>query len=113
MSHDLGRFPNLQEIPIGLAISEFDPVINSLFAIPDPAATFVELLHFLLYSSVFSILQFLSNLLRSIPGEDGSSSPIHYTSVFFHSELDLPIEWLPAKSSLRFKLSSRLNEPIF
>ena len=25
----------------------------------------------------------------------GSSSPIHYTSVFSHAELDLPIGWLP------------------
>ena len=38
VSQDLGRFSNLQQIPIGLVISEFDPVINSLFEIPDPAA---------------------------------------------------------------------------
>ena len=56
---------------------------------------FVELLHFLLCSSVFFNLQFLGNFLRSIPGEDGSSSPIRYTSVFSHAELDLPIDWLP------------------
>ena len=42
--------------------------------IPDHAAwnihsTVVELLHFLLSSSVFSILQFLGNFLRGIPGE--------------------------------------------
>ena len=30
-----------------------------------------------------------------MPGEDGSSAPIHYTSVFSHAELDLPIDWLP------------------
>ena len=46
-------------------------------------------------STVFSILHFLGNFLRSIPGEDGFSSPIHYTSVFSHAELDLPIDWLP------------------
>ena len=46
-------------------------------------------------SSVFSIFQFLGNFLRSTPGVDGSSSPIHYTSVFSHPELDLPIDWLP------------------
>ena len=44
---------------------------------------------FPLDSSVFSILQILGNFLRSIPGEDGSSSPIHYTSVFSHAGLDL------------------------
>ena len=49
---------------------------------------------FLLKNSVFSILHFLGNFLRSIPGEDGFSSPIHYTSVFSHAELDLPIDWL-------------------
>ena len=32
--------------------------------------------------------------MRSIPSEDGSSSPIHHTSVFSHAELDLPIDWL-------------------
>ena len=58
--------------------------------------TFVESPHFLLYSSVFSILQFLGNFLRSTPGEDGSSSPIHYTNVLSHAELDLSIDWLPA-----------------
>ena len=58
-------------------------------------STFVELLHVLLYSSVFSILQLLGNFLRSIPGEDGSSSPIHCTHVFSHTEQDLPIDWLP------------------
>ena len=80
-------------------ISEFDPVINSLFEIPDHAAwnihsTFVELAPFF-HRSVFSILQFLGNFLQSIPGEDGSSSPSHYTHVFSHAELDLLIDWLP------------------
>ena len=74
--------------------------MSSLFEIPDPAAqnihsTFVELLLILLCSSVFSILQILGNSLRSIPGEDGSSSPTHHTSVFSRVELDLPIDWLP------------------
>ena len=50
---------------------------------------------FRLESSVFSILQRLGNFLRCIPGEDGSSSPIHYTSVFSDVELDLPIDWFP------------------
>ena len=67
---------------------------------PDHAASyfhssFVELLHFLLCSSVFSTLQFLVNFLRSIPGEDGSSSPIHYASVFSDADVDLPDGWLP------------------
>ena len=56
---------------------------------------FVVLLRFLLGHSVSSILQFLGNFLRSIPGEDDSSSPIHFTSVFSHGELDLPIDWPP------------------
>ena len=64
---------------------------------PDPAAsnihsTFVELLHFFLYCSVFSILQFVGNLLRSIPDEDYSSSPINYTNEFSNAELDLSID---------------------
>ena len=42
-------------------------------------------------SQFFNFLEFL----RSIPGDDGSSSPIHYTNVLFHAELDLPIDWLP------------------
>ena len=43
----------------------------------------VELLHFLPYNSVFSILQFLGNFLHSTLDEDGpSSSPICYTNVF-------------------------------
>ena len=50
---------------------------------------------FHLKSSVFSILQFLGNFLRSFPGEEGSSSPIQYTNVFSHAELDLPIDWFP------------------
>ena len=71
-----------------------------MFEIRDHAAenihsTFVDLLHFVLYSSVFLIFQFLGNFLRSILGEDGSSSPIHYTSVFSHAELNLPIDCLP------------------
>ena len=57
-------------------------------------SSFVELLHFRLYSTVFSILQFLGNFLRSIPGEDGSSSPIHDTSVFSDAGLYLPNDWL-------------------
>ena len=51
---------------------------------------------FLLDSSVFSILQFLGNFLRGIPGEDDSSFPTHCTSVLCHAELELPIDWLPA-----------------
>ena len=51
--------------------------------------------HFLLWTSVLSILQFLGNFLRSIPGEDGSSFPTHYTSVCSHANLDLPIDCLP------------------
>ena len=83
------------------------PVLNSLFEILDHAAknnlsTFVELLHFLLKSSVFSILQFLGNFLSGIPGEDGSSSPIHCTSVFSHAELGLPTDWLSV--SVVFKI---------
>ena len=31
-----------------------------------------------------------------MPGEDDSSSPIHYTLVLSHAELDLPIDWLQA-----------------
>ena len=81
-------------------MSEVDPVIDSLFVILDHAAwnihsSFVELLHLLLYISVSSILQFLGNVLRSILGEDGSSSPIHSISVCSHAELDLPIDELP------------------
>ena len=38
VSRDLGRFSYLQEIQIVGVISEFDPVFNSLFEIPDPAA---------------------------------------------------------------------------
>ena len=57
-------------------------------------ASIVELLHFRLCSRVFSILQFLGNFLRSIPGEDGSSSPIHYTSAVSDAGLDLPIDWI-------------------
>ena len=34
--------------------------------------------------------------MRSIPGEDGSSSPIDYTSVFSHAELDLVVLEIPA-----------------
>ena len=33
--------------------------------------------------------------MRSIPGEDGSSSSIRYTNVFSHVELDLAMDWLP------------------
>ena len=50
---------------------------------------------FFLCSSVFSILQFLGNFLRSIPDEGGSSSPIHFTNVFSHAEHDLSIDWFP------------------
>ena len=50
---------------------------------------------FFLKAASSQFLQFLGNLLRSIPGEDGSSSPIHYTNVFSHAELDLPIDWIP------------------
>ena len=46
-------------------------------------------------SSFFSILQILGNILRGNPGEDDSSSPIHYSSVFSHSELDVAYEYLP------------------
>ena len=53
------------------------------------------MLRFPLDSSVSSILQFLGNFLRSILDEDGSSSPIRYTNVFSHVELDLPIDCLP------------------
>ena len=38
VNQDLGRFSNLQLIPIVLVNSEFDPAINSLFEIPDHAA---------------------------------------------------------------------------
>ena len=79
---------------------ELDPAKDSLFVIPDHAAcgilhTFVVILRFHLARSVSSIVQFLGNFLRSIPGEDGSSSPIRYTNVFSHAELDLPIDWPP------------------
>ena len=50
---------------------------------------------FFFAAASFSILQILGNFLRSIPGEDSSSSPIHYTNVFSHAELDLPFDWLP------------------
>ena len=52
-------------------------------------------LRFPLGISVSSILQFLGNFLHSIPDEDGSSSPIRYTSVFSHVEPDLRIDLLP------------------
>ena len=68
--------------------------------IPDHATweilpIFVAFQYFLLDSSVFSNFQFLGNFLHSFLYEDGSSSPIHFTSVFSHAELDLPIDWLP------------------
>ena len=40
-------------------------------------------------------MKIIGNFLRSIPDEDGSSSPLRYTSVFSHAELDLSIEYLP------------------
>ena len=49
---------------------------------------------FPLDSSVFSILQFLGDFLHRFPDENGPSSPIRYTSVFSHVELDLPKDWL-------------------
>ena len=49
----------------------------------------------LLECSYFSILQILGNFLRSVLGEDDSSSSIRYTKIFFHVELDLSIEYLP------------------
>ena len=66
--------------------------------IPDHAAQeilpiFVVLLRFPLGSSVSSLLQFLGNFLHSILDEDSSSSPIRYTGVFSHVELDLSIDW--------------------
>ena len=97
VSQDLSSFLSLQLTPIVLVIFEPDPVIHSPFVILDHAAyqiipSFVVLLRSLLGRSVSSILQFLPNL-RSIPGEDGSSSPVHYTSVFSLAELGLPIDW--------------------
>ena len=38
VSQDLGRFSSLQKILIVLVLSEFDPVVNSLFEILDHAA---------------------------------------------------------------------------
>ena len=68
--------------------------------IPDHAASdilpiFVVFQYFPLdNSSVISILQFLGNFLRSIPGEDDSSSPIIHKNVFSVAEIDLSFEWL-------------------
>ena len=42
-----------------------------------------------------SFLQILDNFLRSIPGEDDSSSSIRHTNILFHVELHLSIEYLP------------------
>ena len=60
---------------------------------PDSAAhenlpTFVSL-RFPLDSTVSSILQFLGNVLRSLPDEDDFSSPFRCTNVFSDVELDL------------------------
>ena len=59
--------------------------------------THLSLSYFIFFFAAASsqFFNFLATFLRSIPGEDGSSSPIHYTSVFSHAELDLSIDWLP------------------
>ena len=50
---------------------------------------------FFLKAASFSILQFLGNFSHSFLDENGPSSPIRYTNVFSHVELDLHMDWLP------------------
>ena len=62
---------------------------------PDSAAhwilpTSVFLLRFSPDNSVSSILEFLGNFLRNLPGEDDFSSPIRCTNVLSHVERGLP-----------------------
>ena len=57
---------------------------------------FVELLHVFLCGSVFSILQFLGNFLRSFLHEKSSSIRIGHTNLFSPVEPDLPTDWLDA-----------------
>ena len=70
------------------------------------------------YSILFYIkrssrfFKFLGNVLHSIPGEHGSSTPIHYISVSLTLSLICPLIDFRSLSSLRFKLSSRLDQCI-
>ena len=63
---------------------------------------------FLLDSSFFSILQILGNFLRSFLDEDGSSSSVRYTNVFF-SRWTWSVQWISANNCSLWDSSSRCD----
>ena len=118
VSQDLGRFSNLQWIPIVLVISEFDPVVNSLFEIPDCCIEWF--IHLLLTYTIFffvaasKFFNFLATVLRSIPGVTRFfiSNSLHKCKSLTLS-LICPLIGVPVVDNLlRFKLSLRLNHTI-
>ena len=115
VSQGRGRFSNLQFLPAVLVIfvPDFTQQTHCTWFLimlhKNINSTFVELLHFLPDSSVFSTLEFLGNFLCSILDEDDSSILNSLHKYILSRWTYQSIEYLPTIVVLRFELTQWLK----